>query len=198
MSSSRRRSSGCYAACIRGCWCSRKCIVLGAIAPRVLRSHPLFCYRNRNTSATKTGAFSLLVKGSYVKYGATAEIDSSFSGRQFNTISNEVSKTVSPLLLTGPLKKIDWELIYCPILMNESNRLHYPPRPRIRKTKKIISVCEQLDYDRYISGNLAERRMVYIEGHLAAIPLMGKSPFPKEAIEYFEKVIREVLAGLSR
>lgn len=127
-------------------------------------------------------------------YGFSAEIDNSIDTREFMEIASRFSKRIQ-LAIEGKKNDRfkDFEVTYCPILMDPKYDGSYPARSKLRKSKKAVSLCPQLDHSRYISSDSKGREEIYISGILGAISELGEGSKDAEFIKSLGDYLRDLL-----
>jgi len=108
-------------------------------------------------------------------YSCSSEIDWTVPYLEWRTIALQVEREMSELLAESTLVDVDLKLFYCPILMSQEVRKNHPARSRYFRKTRFLGTAPQLDYDRYIAGDLPVRRTVYLDGLIDAVPLMRRA-----------------------
>lgn len=91
-------------------------------------------------------------------------------------------------LSSGSLSMLDFELVYCPIILSAEDREIYPSRSFFDPSENKYHCNPYLDFDEFISGPLGAARGAYYSGIKEAKQFLGTIGATDQQLQEFENI----------
>ena len=129
-------------------------------------------------------------------YGHTSETDWTITPvrRDLSRISVRVAERIAARLALPPFDRVDWQLIYAPIIMGPVLAPSYPARSRCRHKARELGCAPQLDQPGFVAGPCTGRWRIYVGGLHDTEMLMRRAKFPREVIDVFRGYVETLAA----
>ncbi len=115
----------------------------------------------------------------------------------YNDVSARTEAALEAAIKDSPLRDLDVKIRYVPIIMGEEFRLRYPARSRLERKNRVFNCSPQLPFQPFLSGTLAERLTVYINGMRECGPALKKLGATAEQVDAFGAVLDKALHELT-
>lgn len=115
----------------------------------------------------------------------------------YNDVAAQAEAAIETIIKDSPLHDLDVKIRYVPIIMGEKDRARYPARSRLDRKNRAYNCSPQLPIEPFLTGTLAERFTVYLNGMRECGPALKKLGATDAQVAAFDNLLDKALQALT-